>query len=66
MKTYHSFTEIEHELTRLKLERQIGLEELKGLKGEFSDNLKLKNWIGTAASFGWKYGAFLLLKKLFR
>lgn len=66
MKAYNSFAEIEHELKRLKLERQIGMEQLRGVKGEFSDNLKPKNWIGTAASFGWKYGLFILLKRLFR
>ncbi|HLT32292.1 MAG TPA: hypothetical protein VKZ98_00750 [Aquaticitalea sp.] len=66
MKTYRSLEEIEHELKRLSLERQIGLEQLKGIKGEFADDLKPKNWVGTAVSFGWKYGLFLLLKKLFR
>lgn len=66
MKAYSSFAEIEHELKRLKLERQIGMEQLKGIKGEFSDDLKLKNWMGTAASFAWKYGLFILLKKMFK
>ncbi len=66
MKSYNSSAEIELDLKRLKLERQIGLEQLKGLKSEFSDNLKPKNWVGTAASFGWKYGLFILAKRLFR
>lgn len=66
MKTFGSFEEIEQELHRLKLERQIGIERMKGLKGEFTDHLKPVNWIGTAASIGWKYGSFFLLKKLFR
>lgn len=66
MKAYTSFAEIETELKRLKLERQIGMEELRGIKGEFSDDLKVKNWLGTAVSFAWKYGLFLLLKKIFK
>ncbi len=63
---YTSFEEIETDLKRLKLERQIGMEELRGIKGEFSDNLKAKNWLGTAAGYAWKFGVFLLLKKIFK
>ena len=66
MKTYHSFADIDLDLKRLKLERQIGKEQLIGLKGELSENLKPKNWIGTAMSFGWKYGIFILAKRLFK
>lgn len=66
MKTFTTFAEIEHELKRLKLERQIGMEQLKGVKGELSEDLKAKNWISTALSFGWKYGLFLVVKKLFK
>lgn len=66
MKTYNSFEDIEFELKRLKLERQIGLEELKGLKGDLADNLKPAQWIGTATKFAWKYGLFLLVKKIFK
>ncbi|MEZ4803410.1 MAG: DUF6327 family protein [Gelidibacter sp.] len=66
MKTYTSFKEIEHDLKRLKLERQIGLEQLKSVKGELAEDLKPKNWISTAVSFGWKYGLFVLMKKLFK
>lgn len=66
MKTYHSFKEIEIDLKRLQLERQIGLEHLKGIKGEFAESLKPKKWISTAASFGWKYGLFILAKRLFK
>lgn len=66
MKTYKSFEEIDLNLKRLRLERQIGLEEMKGIKGEFSNNLQPMNWVSTAASFAGKYGMFILLKKLFR
>ncbi len=66
MKTYHSFNEIELDLKRLKLERQIGLEQIKGLKGEFANDLKPLNWVSTAANFAGKYGLFMLIKKFFR
>lgn len=66
MKTHRSFNDIDLELKRLKLERQIGVEQLKGLKGEFAEDLKLSNWIGTATKFAWKYGLFVLVKKLFK
>lgn len=66
MKTYKTFDEIDLNLKRLKLERQIGLEEMKGIKGDFSNDLKPMNWVSTAASFAGKYGMFILLKKLFR
>ena len=35
MKTYHSFEQIEGDLKRLSLERQIALEELKIVKNDF-------------------------------
>lgn len=66
MKSYKSFDEVDFDLKRLKLERQIGIEQLKNLKGEFSNDLKPKNWLSTAASFGWKYGLFILAKRLFK
>ena len=66
MKTYHSFKDIDLDLKRLKLERQIGVQQLIGLKGDLSESMKPKHWIGTAVSFGWKYGLFVLVKKLFK
>lgn len=66
MKTYNSFKEVELDLKRLKLERQIGLEQLKGIKGEFSENLKPMNWVGTALNVAGKYGLFMMFKKFFR
>lgn len=64
MKTYKSFDEIEYELTRLKLERQIAWEEMKGVKYEFQEDMKPLNWISTALSFAGKYGLLVLLKKI--
>lgn len=66
MKTYNSIEEIDYDLKRLKLERQIGLEELKGIKGEFAESFKPINWVNTVLKIAAKYGIFVLLKKLFR
>ena len=66
MKIYKSFEQIEYDLKRLKLERQIGAEQLKGVKHEFSESLKPVNWIVTGAKFAGKYGVLILIKKFFR
>ena len=66
MKTYNSFEEIEYDLQRLKLERQIGIEKLKKVKSEFSESFKPLNWVTTAAKFAGKYGAFMIIKKFFK
>lgn len=66
MKTYNSFEEIEYDLQRLKLERQIGVEKLKKVKMEFAEGFKPLNWVTTAAKFAGKYGVFMLVKNLFK
>ncbi len=66
MKTYNSFEEIDYDLERLKLERQIGFEKLKVVKGEFAENLRPMKWVNSFLSVAGKYGIFVLLKKLFR
>jgi len=66
MRNYQSFEEIEYELQRLKLERQIGIEKLKVKKAEFADSFKPLNWVGSAAKFAGKYGVFMLVKNLFK
>lgn len=66
MKMYKSFDEIEYDLNRLKLEREIAWEELKGVKYEFQEDLKPLNWVSTGLKYAGKYGIFLLLKKLIR
>lgn len=66
MKSYSSFEEIEYDLKRLKLERQIGMEKLKEVKSEFADSFKPLNWVTTIAKFAGKYGVFLLAKNLFK
>ncbi len=66
MKNYKSFEEIEYNLKRLNLERQIGIEKLKLVKQGFTEDLKPHKWVTTAAVFAGKYGVFMLIKKLIR
>lgn len=66
MKTYKSFDDIDYDLNRLKLEREIAWEELKGVKHEFEEGLKPLNWVNTGLKFAGKYGMFVLLKKIIR
>jgi len=66
MRAYESFEQIEADLKRLSLERQIGLEELKLVKNDFQDSLKPLNMLKGVFKFASKYGALVLLKKIFR
>ncbi len=66
MKVYSSFEEIEYDLQRLKLERQIGFEKLKGVKSEYIESFKPLSWVTSAAKFAGKYGVFMIFKKLFK
>lgn len=66
MKTFKTFDDIDYELTKLKLERQIALEEIKGVKHAFQEDMKPLNWVNTALNVAGKYGVFVILKKLIR
>ena len=66
MKHYQSFEDIENDLKRLKLERQIALEELKLLKNEYKEDLKPVNWLSPSLKIAGKYGLFFLIKRIFR
>jgi hypothetical protein len=66
MSAYESFEQIETDLKRLSLEKQIGLEELKLVKSDFQDSLKPLNILAGIAKFASKYGALVLLKKIFK
>lgn len=66
MDTYKTFADIEHNLNKLKLEREIAWEELKGIKNEFKEDLKPMNWVSTAIKFAGNYGLFVLLKKFIK
>ena len=63
MKNYNSFDEIDYDLTRLKLERQIAWEEIKGVKNDFQEDIKPLNWVSTGIKVAGKYGVLVLLRK---
>ncbi|WP_191859089.1 hypothetical protein [Hanstruepera ponticola] len=64
--TYRNFQEVEADLKRLNLERKIAWEELKLVKNDFKEDLQPYNWIQSMIRIAGKYGAFILLKKLFK
>lgn len=64
-KTYTTFEEIEFDLKRLNLERQIAYEELKGIKGEFKEDLQPANWVQSIIGAVSKYGLFVIFKRIF-
>lgn len=66
MKHYQTFEDIDYDIKRLNLERQIAYEELKGLKSDIKDDLKPANWVLTIMNYAKKYGFYLLLKKVIR
>ncbi len=66
MKSYTNFESINLDLKRLKLERQIALEEIKGIKNNFQEDLQPYNWINTALSAAKKYGFYYLIKKILK
>jgi|TARA_R110000787_G_scaffold91540_1_gene192895 hypothetical protein len=61
---YKNFDEVEYNLKRLKLEREIALEELKGLKHEVQEDLSPYNWMSTAFSAAKKFGMLYLMRKI--
>ncbi|MBQ0786441.1 MAG: hypothetical protein KBT69_03010 [Oceanihabitans sp.] len=66
MKTYNSFKDIDNELKKLDLERQIAWEELKLVKEEFKEDLQPLNWVSSALKIAGKMGGFMLLKKIIK
>lgn len=65
-KNYSSFEEIELDLKLLNLERQINLEELKGIKYDFEEDLRPYNWFKTGFKLFKSFGSILLIKKIFK
>lgn len=63
MKVYHNFESIERDLKILNLERKIALEEIKQLKHDYENALKLPNWLQSGMDIIGKISTFLLLKK---
>lgn len=66
MKVYQSFEEIDEDLKRLNLKRQIAVEELKLTKNQIGEDLAPLNWVDTFIKLFYKYGIWILIKRLFR
>jgi len=66
MKVYKNLDEINLDLKRVNLERQIAWEEMKGLKEEVKHDLRPYNWLNTALSAVKKYGVIYLIRKVLR
>ena len=66
MKEYNSFDEINNDLKRLKLERQIALEELKLTQNQVKHDLAPLNWLDTVLKVFYKYGFSIVLNRLFK
>ncbi|APZ46353.1 hypothetical protein BW723_08605 [Polaribacter reichenbachii] len=66
MKTYTSFIEIEKDLKKLELEREIAKEELKIVKHNFEGILEPMNWINSLFKMLSKYGVLLMIKKILK
>ena len=66
MRTYNSFEDIDHDLKRIKLERDIAWEELKLSKGEITDHFSYPNWVNSILKGLGKYGFYLLIKKFIK
>lgn len=64
MKNYETFKDIEYDVKRLNLERQIAFEELKSVKNDIQDDLKPANWLQTIFKYAFKMGSFMVLKKM--
>ncbi|WP_340201858.1 DUF6327 family protein [Ascidiimonas sp. W6] len=66
MRKYNSFEEIERDLKKLDLERQIAKEQMISLKYHFQESLSPYNWILTTLEAVKKYGIFFLIKRMFK
>jgi len=65
-KVYNNFDDIELDLKRLDLERQIAKEELLGVKGDLKESLQPAQWMQTGIKVAGKIGSMVLMKKLFK
>lgn len=63
MKTYTTFEEVDNDLKRYKLERDIAWEEFKLTKSEFKKDLQPLNWLSTALKLTGKYSFIALIRK---
>lgn len=66
MKIYNNIEDINNDLKRLHLQRQIAWEEMKGLRHEVKEDLSPYNWVNTLLSAAKKYGFLYLIRKILR
>lgn len=66
MKIYNSFSEIEKDLKKLQLEKEIAIEELKIVKHDFEAYTKPIVLVNKTLKYLSKYGVLLMIKKLFK
>ena len=64
--TYTSFEQIDRELKKLSLQRQIALEELKYTKHSLKEDLAPYQWANTAIDAIKKYGVLYLIKRILK
>lgn len=65
MERYTSFKDIQNDLKRYSLERDIAWEELKLIKSEYKEDLQPLNWVSTALKLTGKYSFIALIRKWF-
>lgn len=63
---YKNLNEVEYDLKRLNLERQIALEQIKGIKNDVKEDLSPYSWLSTVFSAVKKFGVLYLVKKIIR
>lgn len=66
MKIYNNIENLEKDLKILDLERQIAWEEIKAVKEEYKEDFKPYNWIQSGLKVASKFGAMMMLKKIFK
>jgi hypothetical protein len=63
MKVYNSFEQIDQDLKKLNLERQIAVEELKMTQNQIKSELSLVNWLDAILMSVIKYGGTFVIKR---
>jgi len=66
MKTYKSFEDIDKELKRLRLERDIAWEEVKLNKNKLIEDIQPPQWINSGFRLVSKYVFWLLFKRFLK
>ncbi|RAJ16812.1 hypothetical protein [Olleya aquimaris] len=66
MKYYNTEEDIQRDLKRLSLEKQIAWEELKIIKEDFKEALQPSHWLQTGFKLFSKLGLMMLVKKIIK